>query len=151
MKKMKFSTDFGWYLLCEEEKAIVTICHTTLQEEASDETPLLLQAKKELLEYFNGKRKKFTFPVKMKGTAFQQKVWETMMEIPYGQLMTYGELAGLVGHPKAARAVGTCCNKNPLGIVVPCHRIVGANRSIGGFAYGVEEKIGLLKLEGCEI
>ncbi len=151
MKKRKISTPFGWYVVVEEENKIIEISHTTPKPIENDKTSLLLKVEKEIHEYFSGKRKKFTFPISLQGTAFQVKVWNELIQVPYGELRSYGEIAEAIGHPKASRAVGTACNKNPIGLVVPCHRIVAANRRLGGFAYGVEEKIGLLELEGIKI
>lgn len=151
MKKLKISTPFGWYRITEENGKIIEISHTMPKPVEEEDSPMLRKAKKQLLEYFAGKRKEFTFPVEFIGTPFQKKVWTEMINIPYGEVCSYGELAKRVGHPKAARAVGTCCNRNPIGIVVPCHRVVASNLRIGGFAYGVETKIGLLELEGYKI
>ncbi|MBR2062235.1 MAG: methylated-DNA--[Anaerotignum sp.] len=82
-----------------------------------------------------------------KGTEFQQKVWKALTEIPYGETRTYGEIAAAVGNPKAARAVGMANNKNPIGIIIPCHRVVGANGKLVGYAGGMEKKAFLLELE----
>ena len=82
-----------------------------------------------------------------KGTEFQQKVWKALQEIPYGETRTYGEIAAAIGNPKAARAVGMANNKNPIGIIIPCHRVVGANGKLVGYAGGMEKKEFLLELE----
>ena len=105
------------------------------------------RAFKEIWEYLNGKRKAFDFPIATKGTDFQKKVWSALREIPYGKTKTYGEIAADIGSPKAARAVGNACNKNPLLLAVPCHRVLGANGSLTGFAAGIEIKKHLLLLE----
>ncbi|MFV0479098.1 MAG: methylated-DNA--[protein]-cysteine S-methyltransferase [Anaerorhabdus sp.] len=151
MKKRKISTPFGLYLITEENQQIVEICHSSYKEMGSDKSLVLLLAERELMEYFNGKRKKFSLPISFQGTSFQKKVWNELMKIPYGEVRSYKEIATLIGHPKAYRAVGSACNKNPIGVVVPCHRVVAANKKLGGFAYGADEKINLLKLEGYEI
>ena len=98
-------------------------------------------------EYFEGKRTSFTFPMQAKGTPFQQLVWETLLDIPYGETRTYGDIALQAGNPKGARAVGGACNKNPLWIAVPCHRVLGAGGSLTGYAYGTGMKQTLLALE----
>ena len=98
-------------------------------------------------EYFAGKRRKFQLPVCGKGTDFQEKVWKVLREIPYGETRTYGEIAAAIGHPKASRAVGGACNKNPILIVVPCHRVIGADGKLVGFGCGLDRKKELLKLE----
>ena len=108
---------------------------------------LLGRAGKELLEYFQGKRKKFTLPLSPQGTEFQKKVWATLCTIPYGQTRSYGEIAAQVGNPKAARAIGGANNKNPIMIFIPCHRVVGADGSLTGFACGLEAKKYMLDLE----
>lgn len=111
------------------------------------ETALTLQAAMELDEYFSGKRQAFTVPLSPHGTQFQQAVWEALRAIPYGQTRTYGEIAAAVGRPKAVRAVGMANHDNPLLIFTPCHRVVGKNGALTGFACGLEVKRRLLALE----
>lgn len=110
-------------------------------------TPLLRQAEKELKEYFDGKRKAFTVPLKPEGTAFQQSVWKVLLDIPYGETVSYGEVAKRVGNPKAARAVGMANHQNPLAIFCPCHRVIGANGKLVGYGGGLPVKEYLLALE----
>lgn len=114
---------------------------------ASEHSTLADRAFKEISEYLNGKRKTFNFPIAPKGTSFQRKVWSALREIPYGETKTYGEIAAHIGNQQAARAVGNACNKNPLLLAVPCHRILGANGALTGFAAGIEVKERLLLLE----
>ncbi|ERT59497.1 methylated-DNA--[protein]-cysteine S-methyltransferase [Peptoniphilus sp. BV3C26] len=102
---------------------------------------------KELEEYFKGKRKKFTVKFKAHGTEFQEKCWKELLKIPYGQTKTYGQIAEEIKNPKAARAVGNANNKNPLWIIIPCHRVLGKNGSLTGYAGGLKIKEKLLKLE----
>lgn len=97
-------------------------------------------------EYLSGRRKAFDFPIEMRGSDFQLRVWREMAKIPYGSVMSYSGLAGAIGNPRACRAVGGACNKNHLLLVIPCHRVVSSS-GIGGFEYGVEMKEKLLKLE----
>jgi len=111
-------------------------------------TPLTLQAAAELGEYFAGQRKIFTVPLSPHGTEFQMAVWKALRAIPYGQTRTYSEIAAAVGRPKAARAVGMANHDNPLLIFTPCHRVVGKNGGLTGFACGLEIKRRLLELEG---
>lgn len=111
------------------------------------ESPLTLWAAKELDEYFAGERKSFTVPLSPGGTVFQSAVWQALRDIPYGQTRTYGEIAAAVGRPKAARAVGMANHDNPLLILTPCHRVVGKNGALTGFACGLEVKARLLELE----
>lgn len=113
------------------------------------ETPIILEAKKQFDEYFNGERKAFDLPlVFTRGTDFQKKVWTTLLIIPYGSTKSYKELAEMAGCPKGARAVGGANNKNPISILVPCHRVIGADGSLVGYGGGLEIKRELLKLEG---
>jgi len=108
---------------------------------------ILLQTEKQLNEYFENKRTTFEIPLDFKGTEFQVKVWEALLKIPYGATKTYGELAKILGDIKAVRAVGGALNKNPISIIVPCHRVVGASGKLVGFAGGLENKSILLDLE----
>lgn len=109
--------------------------------------PILLQTEKQLNEYFENKRTTFEIPLDFKGTEFQVKVWEALLKIPYGATKTYGDLAKILGDIKAVRAVGGALNKNPISIIVPCHRVVGASGKLVGFAGGLENKSILLDLE----
>jgi methylated-DNA-[protein]-cysteine S-methyltransferase len=111
------------------------------------ETPVAMQTINELEEYFAGKRKEFGIPIRMNGTAFQIRVWNELLKIPHGSVTTYGEIAARIGKPGAARAVGMACNRNPLLIVVPCHRVVGQDGSLTGYVAGTDKKRMLLELE----
>ena len=108
---------------------------------------ILDQAEAELKEYFAGERKEFAVPVRLTGTEFQKKVWAALAEIPYGGTATYGEIAARIGSPKACRAVGTANHHNPVPIIVPCHRVIGAGGSLTGYGGGLEVKAYLLTLE----
>ena len=144
--RTRLETPIGALFLEEEHGAVTKITVEPLGGPFS-ETPLLRRAKKELAEYFAGTRHRFTFPVAPKGTPFQKAVWAALRDIPYGETRTYGEIAAAVGRPKAARAVGAANHVNPLLIVTPCHRVVGANGSLTGFAAGLDRKALLLALE----
>jgi len=111
------------------------------------ETPLIKKAAKQLDEYFNGKRKVFELPLNPQGTAFQVKVWKALQKIPCGKTRSYGEIARMAGNPKASRAVGMANNRNPIVIIIPCHRVIGHNGSLTGFGGGLELKRQLLDLE----
>lgn len=115
--------------------------------EVQQESPLLQKAKQQLQEYFAGKRKEFDLPVNPQGTPFQKKVWRALQTIPYGETCSYGEIATKIGNPKAARAVGGANNKNNILIVIPCHRVIGANGALVGFGCGLPVKEYLLSLE----
>lgn len=108
---------------------------------------LLGQAERELREYFDGARTAFSVPLDPVGTDFQKKVWSALLTIPYGETRSYGELARQIGNPKASRAVGAANGRNPLSIVTPCHRAVGSDGALTGFAGGLEAKRYLLSLE----
>ena len=108
---------------------------------------LLSEAQRQLTEYMEGRRKVFELPLSVEGTSFQKKVWEELRRIPYGETRTYGQIAALVGNPKGSRAVGMANHHNPVGIVVPCHRVIGADGKLTGYAGVVDKKAGLLKLE----
>lgn len=111
------------------------------------ETSIDYDVAKQLSDYFEGKRTYFDFAVELIGSKFQQVVWLELMKIPYGTVTTYGEIARRIGKPLASRAVGMACNRNPLLLVVPCHRVVGANGKLVGFACGMNIKKYLLDLE----
>jgi methylated-DNA-[protein]-cysteine S-methyltransferase len=101
----------------------------------------------QIMAFLRGERRQLDFPIRMVGTPFQQRVWQALQQIPYGATRTYGAIATAIGNPRASRAVGMACNKNPLLLIVPCHRVVGANGKLVGFAYGTEAKRRLLELE----
>jgi methylated-DNA-[protein]-cysteine S-methyltransferase len=114
---------------------------------ACEDHPVLVAAARQLAEYFAGRRTTFDLPLRPAGTEFQQRVWRSLREIPFGRCWSYSELAEAIGQPTATRAVGAACGKNPLGIVVPCHRVIGCSGRLTGFAGGLEMKAALLELE----
>lgn len=109
--------------------------------------PVLLKAEKQLAEYFAGKRKQFSVALDMHGTSFQKNVWEALLAIPFGETRSYGQLAKQLGNANASRAVGAANGKNPLSIIVPCHRVIGSTGKLTGFAGGMKTKAHLLELE----
>ena len=111
------------------------------------ETPLLADAARQIKEYLAGQRKKFNLPRAPKGTAFQLKVWAALQNIPYGETASYKDIALKVGSPLGFRAVGMANNKNPIGIIIPCHRVIGSNGRLIGYAGGLDIKANLLNLE----
>ena len=111
------------------------------------QTPVLQEAARQLGQYFDGTRKIFDLPLQPRGTAFQQSVWRALCDIPYGQTRSYARLAAQIGRPKACRAVGMANHKNPIPILIPCHRVVGADGSLTGYAGGTDMKKALLDLE----
>ena len=112
---------------------------------------VLMVTEKQLKEYFEGTRKRFDIPIAFNGTEFQKQVWSELLNIPYGKYVTYGVQASKIGRPKAVRAVGACNGKNPISIIVPCHRVIGASGSLTGYAGGLSVKQKLLKLEGIQL
>jgi methylated-DNA-[protein]-cysteine S-methyltransferase len=110
--------------------------------------PPLAECFRQLAEYFAGKRREFDLPLAPRGTSFQERVWREIARVPYGETISYGELAKRAGAPGQARAAGAATGRNPVGVVIPCHRIVGADGSLTGYAGGLDRKQQLLELEG---
>jgi methylated-DNA-[protein]-cysteine S-methyltransferase len=118
---------------------------------ANDCHPILVETANQLREYFDGKRQTFDVPLDPQGTDFQKTVWLALREIPFGQTASYGQIARRIGMPTASRAVGAANGRNPIPIIVPCHRVIGANGSLTGFGGGLANKSLLLSLEGVTI
>jgi len=132
------------------------LCHVSVlaQKESitdQDDDPVLNEAQRQIVQYLQGERKAFDLPLQMHGSAFDCAVWQMLQKIPYGEVWTYGRLAAALGRPKSARAVGGACARNPLLMVVPCHRVVGSTGRLTGFAAGLEVKKALLGCEGWTI
>jgi methylated-DNA-[protein]-cysteine S-methyltransferase len=113
------------------------------------EHPVLVEAERQLREYFKGRRTSFSLPLDFRGTEFQKRVWEALLTIPYGETRSYGQVAAQIGRAGAARAVGAANGKNPISIIAPCHRVVGSTGKLTGFAGGLEVKERLLALEAA--
>jgi methylated-DNA-[protein]-cysteine S-methyltransferase len=155
-----FSTPWGWMGLSETQKGLDMIVlpkrskQAVSAELAAAVTPhrgseRLEAAKRQVLDYLNGRRDRFDLPLDLsKGTGFQRQVWRTLQRVPYGKLRSYRWVAARVGGPSYARAVGNAVGANPLPIVIPCHRIVAQDASLGGFSGGLPTKRKLLTLEG---
>jgi len=116
------------------------------RQEKSDH-PVLLETERQLHDYFAGKLTRFSLPLDFSGTPFQEKVWEALTAIPFGQTRSYSEIAMQIGHPKAVRAVGAANGRNPISIIAACHRVIGRNGKLTGFAGGLDAKAALLALE----
>ena len=150
---MQLETPIGPLTVTATKKAVTAIRFGTEVPEgsarctAAEATPLLRKAAEEIGEYFAGSRRKFTLPLAPEGTPFQQKVWEALRTIPYGETRSYQDIAASIGNPNAARAVGLANNRNPILIMIPCHRVVGKNKKLVGYAAGLERKEYLLALE----
>ena len=142
------NSPIGLLALVEEDGALTEVRFGDKTEDLClQQTPLLDRAVQELNEYFSGQRKNFTVPLSPKGTPFQLKCWNALLQIPYGQTRTYGQQAVMIGQPKACRAVGMGNNRNPLPIFIPCHRVIGANGQLTGYAGGMNAKEILLNIE----
>lgn len=152
MKNMiYYKSPIGNLIIMEEENAIIKLCFkeqkiTNIKDIQEFETPLLKKAKKQLEEYFEGKRKKFDLALRLNGTSFQNKVWKALLNIPYAKTCSYKDIAKNIGNENASRAVGNANNKNPLPIFIPCHRVIGSNGKLIGYAGGLDIKK-LLELE----
>ena len=133
--------------LAEKDGLLYEVCFDPQWLPQGRTSPLLQEAIRQLDEYFAGARRDFDLPLQLHGSEFQQRIWQQLRRIPYGQVSSYGEVALDAGYPRAARAVGNACNRNHLAIVVPCHRVVAAN-SLGGFGHRMDIKLTLLRLEG---
>lgn len=147
MKRLYMETPSTGLLLTENEDGLcgVEFCREAVPD--TEETELLCRARQQLNEYFAGRRQVFTLPLSLHGTVFQKQVWRELLKIPYGETCSYGEIARRINRPRAARAVGMAVHSNPLAIIVPCHRIIGADGSLTGFGGGLPLKAELLALE----
>ena len=146
--RFTYETVLGDVTLVEEDGALLAISLKSIQEGTELETPIIQEAHRQITEYLKGERKVFDLSIRLRGTDFQQQVWTALLDIPYGETRSYKQIAEAIGNPKGMRAVGMANNRNPLLIVVPCHRVIGANGSMVGYGEGVEMKEFLLRLEG---
>lgn len=148
-----FKSPIGLLKICEEEGRLTNLhlqqkeSHIAASQDYALHSDLLYEAYKQINEYFAGRRKEFDLPISFRGTAFQQRVWKELQRIPYGETRSYEDIAVGIGNPKAVRAVGQANNRNPIMIIVPCHRVIHKNGDIDGFACGIEVKKYLLDLE----
>lgn len=147
-----FPSPIGNIMIIEQDSNIIGIelTNKSYLENTDIENKVLLCAQKQLEEYFLKERINFDLPIKLVGSDFQVKVWNELLNITYGEVRTYGEIAKLIGNENASRAVGMACNKNPLMIIVPCHRVIGKNKRLVGYASGINIKQKLLDLEGSK-
>ena len=146
MKSIIFDTPICPIRISEDKGRITEISENLSNNACCNESALLLTAKEQILDYLEGRRRVFNFPIRFSGTSFQMAVWEQCRKIGYGHVGTYSEIAEAIGHPKAVRAVGTALKNNPLLFVIPCHRIKAKNGD-GGFRLGSATKRQLLELE----
>lgn len=144
-------TDLGLMEIVCEDEFLIGLKMVLEKNHRVNENKTSREVKSQILEYLNGNRKNFTIPFKLNCTDFQKKVYEETLKIPYGNTKTYGEIAKSIGNPKSMRAVGMALGKNPIWIIMPCHRVIGKNRKLTGFAGGIDKKLSLLKLENPKI
>lgn len=151
-------TTIGPYFISDSGEGISYVEHVkdlenlspiiaTMEEKS---TPLLEKASQQLKEYFEGTRKEFDLPLDTNGTPFQEKVWQALRNIPYGEVRSYKDIAVAIGNPKAVRAVGGANNRNPVSILTPCHRVIGIRGALTGYGGGIDVKEKLLRLEGVK-
>lgn len=148
MNGIVISTPIGDITVTADDFAITRVDFGATQVDGV-ETPVLAEAARQFREYFSGERREFDLPIRFCGTQFQNAVWAAMRDIPLGETRTYAWLAGRTGNPKAARAAGGASHANPLPIIIPCHRVIGANGALTGFGGGIAVKRWLLRHEGA--
>lgn len=151
MEKIKhiglYLCPFGFFRIVEEGGAVVAIDVVKERQEEERPSEVTDWAARELHEYLEGERRAFTFPYRLVGTPFRLQVWKELEKVPYGETTTYKRLAEAIGRPGAYHAVGGAVGANPLSICVPCHRVIGTNGSLTGYAWGLPMKEALLELE----
>lgn len=146
MYQYSYDTVIGKIYIAEKDNCICNVSFGTLNYKEK-ETYLIKKTYSQLKEYFAGNRKSFDIPISANGTEFQIKVWKELQKIPYGKTATYKEIAENIGNKNASRAVGMANNKNPIAIIIPCHRVIGSNGNLTGYAGGINIKKILLNLE----
>ncbi|MDR2868507.1 MAG: methylated-DNA--[protein]-cysteine S-methyltransferase [Bacteroidales bacterium] len=146
---MTFRTIIGNLYLYANEEAVISVAFSSksFPDLIEQETPLLEKTKEQLTEYFAGKRTDFDLPLQAVGTIFQKQVWTALQTIPYGETRSYKQIADRIGNPKACRAVGLANNRNPIPIIIPCHRVIASDGKLQGYAGGLEIKERLLGIE----
>lgn len=149
MNYFVYESEIGPLTIAEKNGALAQVRFgaDSCEKRMRKETPLIVETWKQLQEYFSGMRKQFELPLAPEGTVFQQMVWNALQTIPYGEVRTYGQIAAQISAPKASRAVGMANHNNPIGIIIPCHRVIGANGKLTGYAGGLDKKEKLLRLE----
>ena len=147
MNKGSFDSAIGRIIVEDDGSFITRVYVDNAFIGSGDNSRLFITAKTQLEEYFCGKRREFDIPLKLNGTEFQKTIWNALLTVPYGKTASYKDIAAMIGKPKAARAAGGANNKNPIIIIVPCHRVVGADGSLTGYAYGMDIKQKLLDIE----
>ncbi len=129
--------------------AITSLCFVEIRKDRFESHPTVGVAVRQVADYFDGSRRKFDMEISLDGTDFQEQVWRQLLKVPYGHLASYKDVANAIGSPKAVRAVGAANGRNPISLIVPCHRIIGSNGKLTGYGGGLWRKEWLLKHEGC--
>ena len=144
-------SDIGTIWLEANDGGITRVAFAGKAEDDTASCALLDEAARQLREYLDGSRRDFDLPLSLHGTPFQIAVWAALRQIPYGEVRSYGDIARAIGKPGAARAVGMANHRNPIAIIIPCHRVIGADGSLTGYGGGLDRKRFLLTLEGVHI
>ena len=144
-------TPIGMLEICASEQGVTHVKFDATATDPVQVSAITQDCRQQLEEYFAGQRRHFDLPLAPKGTDFQQSIWHQLSQIPFGETSSYGDIARAVNNPKAVRAVGAANGRNPLPIVVPCHRVIGSNGTLTGFAGGLNVKAWLLNHEGVEL
>lgn len=151
MEKSYFKSPIGIIEIVIENNTLISLKIADKFEKTEKETNFIKDVKMQLDEYFSGRRKIFDIRINPEGTEFQKRVWSELQKIPYGKTKSYSEIAAEIGNQNAQRAIGNSCNKNPIMIIIPCHRVVSKNNNLCGFAYGSAIKQKLLNLENFKL
>lgn len=133
-------------IICNEE-SLISLSFEEVEEDSENKNEVIEKVIYQLKEYFEGNRKEFELKLELQGTEFQNKVWQELLNIPYGEVVSYKDIASSIGNEKASRAVGGANNKNKIAIIIPCHRVIGANKSLTGYAGGLNKKKWLIEHE----
>ncbi len=147
----KYNSIIGDIFISADDEALLSVGFKPIENNNNKQNIIIKKTIKQLDEYFSGKREIFNLPMNPSGTEFQKRVWDELQKIPYGQTRSYKDIAIAIGNPKAYRAVGNANNKNPIGIIIPCHRVIGSNKKLTGYAGGIDKKEKLLNMEKCEM
>lgn len=151
MKHKTVDSPIGCLLLSARNGRLCGIRLVQQTERTDADDPVLQEAARQLEQYFAGEKKAFNLPLELQGSPFERAVWQQLLAIPFGEIRTYGQIAAKLDRPKASRAVGGACSRNPLLIVVPCHRVIAGTGKLTGFAAGMEAKQALLEHEGWSV
>lgn len=149
IRQAYYNIKFGILSMTYKENMLLSLEVVSKKHGENSRTDFTDKVYNQILEYFAGKRKYFQVPYLFQGTEFQKNVWHELEKIPYGETRTYSQIAEKIGNKKASRAVGGACNKNPIWLIVPCHRVIGSNGSLTGYAGGIDRKEELLLLEAA--